>query len=164
MDTHIEILIVDDDGEDRQMMFEYFKEAGVEQKVHLLENGLIALQYLEKIKDDRFLPRLIVFDLNMPILNGTQSLLRIKQTPRLRDIPVVIFSTSSNEIEKQRCLSYGAREYIVKPFTYAEGRAMVEKFTTFISISAQDPDVAGGITHSSTTSPGFSSLPSPRGS
>ena len=97
------------------------------------ENGQDALFFLEQIDDDELLPRLIVLDLNMPILNGTQTLLRLKQIPRLRTIPVIIFSTSENETEKRKCLSLGAVDYMVKPLTLEEGRETINRFTSLIS-------------------------------
>ena len=95
-------------------------------------NGQQALEYLNAITEDSELPKLIVLDLNMPILNGTQTLMQLKQNIRYRDIPVVIFSTSENENEKRKCMSLGAREYLVKPTTYMDGFRMVEKFTSYI--------------------------------
>ena len=133
MKEHYQILIVDDDREDHSILHEYFQNAGIDDQVLYVENGLRAIEFLQNISDDQLLPNLIVLDLNMPILNGSQTLLRIKQLPRFRHIPVIIFSTSENEAEKRRCLNYGAIEYMVKPMTYAEGQTMVEKFIAFIN-------------------------------
>src|SRR6185436_9384889 len=102
------ILIVDDDVEDHMMLDEYFREVGISDKVTFLINGQLALQYLDSIEDASQLPKLLVLDLNMPILTGSQVLQQIKQTPRLKNIPVIIFSTSVNENEKKKCLSSGA--------------------------------------------------------
>lgn len=127
-----QILFVDDDEEDHLIMLEYFKECGKETHVTFIKNGQEALQYLEQIPTDNLLPKLIVLDLNMPILNGTQTLLQIKRDKRYKEIPVMIFSTSENENEKRKCLSLGADEYLVKPTTYLDGLRMVKKFTTYI--------------------------------
>jgi CheY-like chemotaxis protein len=132
MKEYYQILIVDDDREDHSILHEYFQNAGIDDKVVYVENGLRAIEFLQNISDDQSLPNLIVLDLNMPILNGSQTLMRIKQSPRFHHIPVIIFSTSENEAEKRRCLNYGAIEYMVKPMTYAEGQTMVKKFISFI--------------------------------
>ena len=105
---------------------------GNDQHVKFLENGQRAITYLEQLTEDCLLPKLIVLDLNMPILNGTQTLLQIKRDSRLKHIPIIIFSTSENENEKRKCLSFGALEYLVKPVTYDEGQRMVEKFSGYI--------------------------------
>ena len=131
MTTH-QILVVDDDQEDHMILLEYFKESGNEQYVKFIENGQKAIEYLDKIINIDLLPRLIVLDLNMPILNGTQTLLQIKRDARYKNIPVIIFSTSENENEKRKCLSSGALDYVVKPTNYSEGLKMIEKFTLHI--------------------------------
>ncbi len=126
------IIFVDDDEEDHLIMLEYFRESGKGDCIKFIKNGQEALNYLNDISDDARLPCLIVLDLNMPILNGTQTLALLKGDPRYRNIPVLIFSTSENENEKRKCLSLGAREYIVKPTTYLDGFEVVEKFTGYL--------------------------------
>jgi CheY-like chemotaxis protein len=129
--TDPQIVVVDDDLEDHLILVDYFRELGNDQYVKFLQNGQQAIEYLSALSPGH-LPRLIVLDLNMPILNGTQTLLYIKREQRFRDIPIIIFSTSENENEKRKCLSMGAVEYLVKPVTYDEGFRMVEKFNTYI--------------------------------
>jgi CheY-like chemotaxis protein len=131
MDPNIKILVVDDDKEDHMILHEYFSDVGIEKNVLFVDNGLRAIEYLESA-EDRSLPRLIVLDLNMPLLNGSQTLLQLKQDVRLKNIPVIIYSTSESENEKRKCLSFGAIDYMVKPVTMEEGQKMVEKFKTFI--------------------------------
>jgi CheY-like chemotaxis protein len=126
-----QILVVDDDREDHLIMLEYFKESGNEQYVKFIENGKKAIEYLEQVQDD-VLPRLIVLDLNMPILNGTQTLLHIRRNARFKNIPIIIFSTSENENEKRKCLSFGAMDYLVKPSTYEEGLKLMNRFAVHI--------------------------------
>lgn len=133
MNEYVKILVVDDDIEDHVIMDSFFLEAGVSRMVGYRANGQEALFFLEEIEDDARLPRLIILDLNMPILNGTQTLVRLKQTPRFRNIPVIIFSTSENETEKRKCLSLGAVDYLVKPLTLEEGRATICRFTAMVN-------------------------------
>jgi CheY-like chemotaxis protein len=132
MTDHPEIIVVDDDVEDHLILTEYFKELGRYDRVKFLLNGQQAIDYLNNAANAP-LPLLIVLDLNMPILNGTQTLFYIKKDIRLRKIPVIIFSTSENENEKRKCLSMGAVEYLVKPVTYQDGLRMVEKFCTYLT-------------------------------
>lgn len=127
------IIVVDDDVEDHMILRDYFRDAGTVQHVRFFENGWNALQYLENIPDDLSLPKLIVLDLNMPIMNGTQMLVNLKRTTRLKNIPVIIFSTSENETEKRKSLSLGAVDYLVKPVTYEEGQRMVNRFISYLT-------------------------------
>lgn len=126
------VVIVDDDVEDHLILRDYFKVVGMEDAVKFLHNGQDAILYLEDLQEKEKLPQLIVLDLNMPILNGTQTLLQIKRNQFLKDIPVIILSTSANENEMRKCLSFGAIEYLVKPVTYNDGLTMVRRFTSFL--------------------------------
>ncbi|HEY0742015.1 MAG TPA: response regulator [Chryseosolibacter sp.] len=132
MSNDIRILVVDDDKEDHLILEEYFSESGIHENVKFVENGLRAIEYLEGISEDAALPKLIVLDLNMPLLTGSQTLLQLKQNNRFKNIPVIIYSTSESDNEKRKCLSFGAIDYLVKPVTMEEGQRMVDKFKSFI--------------------------------
>ena len=132
MTARHQILFVDDDPEDHLIMLDYFRDFGKDDQIIFRKNGQEAIRYLEQLPDDLLLPNLIVLDLNMPILNGTQTLIEIKRNKRLKHIPVIIFSTSENENEKRKCLSFGALDYLVKPSSFAEGLKVIEKFAAFI--------------------------------
>lgn len=135
MATNFQILVVDDDLEDHMILQSFFNEVGLDDKVGYRENGQQALQFLDQLAEDTALPRLIILDLNMPILNGTQTLLHLKKNVRFKNIPVIIFSTSENETEKRKCLSLGAVDYMVKPLTLEECRGIIRKFSSFITAS-----------------------------
>lgn len=127
MNPDYKILVVDDDPEDHFIMQEYFNEAGLGDAVVFRENGEEALSYLAELPLNG-LPALIVLDLNMPVLNGLQTLTMLKGQTDLKHIHVVIYSTSNNDHERQQCLEQGARDYFVKPFTLQDGTLMVERF------------------------------------
>jgi CheY-like chemotaxis protein len=119
--------VVDDDPEDHFIMQEYFEEAGLGGAVVFRENGEEALEYLTSLAPAD-LPSLVVLDLNMPVMNGIQTLLAIKATPQFATIPVVVYSTSNNDHERQQCLTAGARDYFTKPFSLQDGTNMVQRF------------------------------------
>jgi CheY-like chemotaxis protein len=125
------IFVVDDDQEDQFILTEYFKDVGSEHLLCFAKNGQEAIYKLENTVDEE-LPKLIVLDLNMPILNGAQTLLQLKAQPRFKKIPVIIFSTAEDSDERRKCLSYGASEYLVKPSTYERGARIVEYFLSFV--------------------------------
>jgi len=124
------ILVVDDDPEDRFIIEDGFAEIGLGSTVQYEENGERALSYLRSVPEDGKLPCLIILDLNMPKMNGTQTLRAIKEDPRLRKIAVLIYSTSLNPIEKEECLQLGAQEFIIKPVTYSDSLKVVQYFKT----------------------------------
>ena len=132
MDMGCKILIGEDDFEDQFILQEYFQDNGINEVVAFEKNGKKIIEYLERLKAEEDLPSLIVLDLNMPILNGTQTLFELKQHSRFNKIPIIIYSTSDNDHEKRKCLNFGAVEYLVKPISVDEGDRMVKKFLQFI--------------------------------
>lgn len=127
-----QILIVDDDEEDHLLLLDYFQEKGIADNVMFVENGQQALTYFTSVTERSDLPRLVVLDMQMPILDGVQTLAQMKQLPRLKEIPVIILSTSENDIERNKALGLGALDYLVKPVTYAEGKSMIDRFASFL--------------------------------
>ena len=112
----IQILVAEDDAEDRFIMMESFKELQAESTIKFVEDGSYVVPFLEA---NPGLPiSLIVLDLNMPKLNGTETLRLLKNHEVYSKIPVIIFSTSVNEIEKEACITIGAQDYITKPSSY----------------------------------------------
>jgi CheY-like chemotaxis protein len=132
MITYFPIFIVDDDAEDQLMIEAFFNDINVDDALKCFDNGQQVIDYLEKITDQTLYPKVIVLDLNMPIMNGVQTLLHIKRDVRLKNIPVIIFTTSENDNEKRKCLSYGALDYLIKPMTYEEGQKIIQKIASFI--------------------------------
>ncbi len=124
------ILMVDDDAEDRMLMQDMFTEIGVPDVACYADSGETALHYLEDLPDDE-LPAVILLDLNMPRLNGTQVLKILKQNEKLKDITVIIYSTSVNIIEKEQSLKLGAHSYVIKPSSY---NGCIEKAKYFNSL------------------------------
>lgn len=131
MTNGIKILLADDDPEDRMIMADTFSEMELSGIIHFVENGESVMSYLDSVRQRDSLPSLIVLDLNMPRLNGTQTLKLLKNDDRFRHIPVVIFSTSVNAIEMQECLKTGAASYVVKPVTYKECLETAKAFYDF---------------------------------
>jgi CheY-like chemotaxis protein len=132
-DMNCKILIGEDDFEDQFILEEYFQDNGVKDVVAFEKNGKKILEYLQQIEPDEELPKLIVLDLNMPILNGTQTLFELKQDSRFNKIPVIIYSTSDNDHEKRKCLNFGAEDYLVKPVSVDEGDKMVKRFLGYLT-------------------------------
>jgi len=115
------ILIAEDDIDDRFLLKSAFKENGFNDRLHFVENGVELIDYLQSILQSGIeaeMPRFILLDLNMPKKDGREVLKEIKQNPHLRQIPVIIFSTTNNELEMRRCYELGANSYITKPNSF----------------------------------------------
>ena len=122
------ILLVEDDPDDREIITDAFKNIHAEHLLHFESNGENALGYVNEMFETNRLPSLIVMDLNMPKMNGTQTLKLLKTDPRFEKIPVIILSTSLNELEKKQCLELGAHSYVIKPVYFQESIDTAQSF------------------------------------
>jgi len=109
------VLLVDDDADCRSLVRDAISETGGSGSVVEVTDGMSALTYLHESVDKNGRPGLIFLDVEMPRMDGLETLRRIKEDPRLRDIPVVMLTGVSEEIAMQRAAEYGANSYTVKP-------------------------------------------------
>lgn len=119
----LNILMADDDEDDRLLAEEAMVESRVLNHLRFVEDGVQLMEYLRGEGDyadrDRFpLPGLILLDLNMPKMDGREALAQIKKDAELRRIPVVILTTSKAEEDMLRGYDLGAASYITKPVTF----------------------------------------------
>lgn len=127
------IMIVDDDVEDQDVLADALKTLNVEEPCYFEKDGIEAIECLEKLFAENCLPCLVVADLNMPKMGGLQLLQHLKQEERYKKIPVIIYSTSINPLEKEQCLRFGAHSYISKPLTYKENMEVAKHFLSLCS-------------------------------
>jgi len=119
----ITILMADDDAEDRMLAREALEESRLANDFRYVENGEELLDYLRrrgKYADPAVSPRpgLILLDLNMPRKDGFEALAEIKEDPNLRQIPVVILTTSRAEEDVYRGYDLGVNSFITKPVSF----------------------------------------------
>lgn len=119
----VTILLADDDEDDRLLTTEALKENRVANPVHCVKNGEELLDYLHQrgeYADPTTSPKpgIILLDLNMPKMDGRESLARIKADPNLRRIPVVILTTSKAEEDVLRSYDLGVNSFIIKPVSF----------------------------------------------
>lgn len=113
------ILWADDDADDRHIICAIVNSISYDYSVKEAENGCEVLRYLNTIEQPSDLPCLVVLDINMPILSGTETLRRLKSDKRYKDMKVAVFTTSRNERERLLCESYGV-PMITKPSSYSD--------------------------------------------
>lgn len=111
------ILWADDDMDDLMLMRHVLQDIGDEYNITEVNNGREAIDYLEKSKQTNNLPCLIILDMNMPVLNGKETLSLIKKDAALKDIPLVFFTTSNSELDRMYCKRFGV-EMVTKPPQY----------------------------------------------
>jgi|ERR1043165_4270470 CheY-like chemotaxis protein len=128
------VFIADDDQDDVELFLEAVNEVDEAIQCYTAMDGEEALQKLREALPT--IPDLIFLDLNMPRINGKQCLLEIKKTDQLRNVPVIIYSTSSikNEVEEVRKL--GAAHFLTKPSSFGE---LCKELTNIISLREHLP-------------------------
>jgi CheY-like chemotaxis protein len=109
------VLIVDDDADDREIIRDAFQSNYKESDYVFIENGEKLMEYLENCDE---LPSLIMLDLNMPGKDGREALRDIKSHTDFRQIPIIVFTTSSSQKDRQMSYDLGANCFITKPDTF----------------------------------------------
>ena len=112
------ILYVDDDRDDLEMLQQAIRELDGKFQVVEALDGEQGITFLQHMKMNGHLPCLIILDVNMPRMDGRQTLNMIRADEQLRSIPIVIFSTSDSELD--RIYFKGMKvEYITKPVNFS---------------------------------------------
>ena len=119
------ILYADDDPEDKENIYECLKDINSDVEMVFVNHGLDALQYLQAVNN---FPCLILLDINMPVLNGLETLKILRQSKGLEHIPVIMFSTSSNERFVRESLELGAVDYVTKPINFNSLKQVTSQF------------------------------------
>jgi CheY-like chemotaxis protein len=119
------VLYAEDDVDYFYFFYEVIKEINPKIECINTRDGLETIEYLDNAS---VLPELIVLDINMPAMDGKACLKNIKKDPKLRSIPVVIYTTSFNSRDQEHCLQLGAIDYIQKPNTVFEAQEKLSKY------------------------------------
>lgn len=125
------IILADDDADDRTIVQDAMELLDAPDIMMFAENGEKLLDLLQKNFTELSFPSLVVLDLNMPKMNGTQTLSRLKNHEQFKHIPVIIYSTSINPVEKEKCLLLGAHSFITKPLSYKQSIETAQTFLKF---------------------------------
>jgi CheY-like chemotaxis protein len=119
------IVVVDDDEDDQLFITDAIREAVPAGKIAAFNDGAEAVSYLLSNRVNSNFPNIIFLDLNMRKLDGRGALSVIKKDKRLRDVPVVVLTTSNNPKDKEDVLRLGANEFLTKPASVEKFRKMV---------------------------------------
>jgi len=131
------LLWADDDPDELLIMHEVLQDIGSNHKVIEATNGKQVLACLQQAKHTGVFPCLIVLDLNMPVLNGKETLSFIKQDPSFDGIPIVVFTTSNSLADRQYCESHGT-QMLTKPITFDALKQIVEAFLHLCEVSVRE--------------------------
>lgn len=119
------ILLVDDSDDDILLVREAFRESGAAHRLDAVSDGEEALSYLREHVDDQ--PDVVLLDVNMPRFSGFDLLEWVQSDPRLREIPVVMLTTSEQPEDVRRATEGGACDYLRKPVEFHKLRDLARR-------------------------------------
>lgn len=129
----IHILLVEDNEGDILLTTEALSEGRIRNHLSVVKDGEAALQFLNKsgIYENELLPDLVLLDVNLPKKNGLEVLHIIKTTEHLKQIPVIMLTTSSAETDIMRSYKEYANCYITKPIELLDFITAIAKIEDF---------------------------------
>ena len=121
------VLYADDDIDDIQLVSETFLPYASSVDLITFPDGDALLKHINAMPFDAAVPCLIILDINMPKINGKETLIHIRKIPRLSEVPVVLFSTSTLPSEAAFARSFNAG-FITKPLDHHQMENVIEQF------------------------------------
>ncbi len=124
-DRAVEVLLVEDDEDDVDLTMHAFAVSHMANKVHVVRDGAEALEFLFATgryseRSERNLPRVVLLDLKLPLVDGIEVLREIRGDPRTRYVSVVVLTSSREENDMVETYQLGVNSYIVKPVDFEQ--------------------------------------------
>ncbi|RYF87137.1 MAG: response regulator [Chitinophagaceae bacterium] len=121
------VVYADDDTDDIELVEDAFRQYTNNVEVITFRDGSQALSHLRNLSDADPVPCLVILDINMPVLNGKETLVKLREMDRYEDVPVVLFTTSSMPIDKSFAQHYKAG-FVTKPLGYEQMEMITREF------------------------------------
>jgi len=132
------ILIAEDDDGHAELIIEGLRETGLKNEIVRFPDGLELWDYLHLQCRDEMLENnqefLILLDINMPRMDGITVLEKIKNDICLKDIPVMMLTTTDDPREVERCYQLGCNVYITKPIEFIKFAEILQRLGLFLQI------------------------------
>jgi CheY-like chemotaxis protein len=118
----VAILLVEDDSQDEMLILRALRRVNLANRVDVVRDGQEALDYLLADGPDglRKLPVVVLLDINLPKIGGIDVLLRLREQPRTRLLPVVMLTSSDEDRDRHRSYEGGANSFVRKPLDFGE--------------------------------------------
>jgi CheY-like chemotaxis protein len=136
----VKIVMVEDDHGHAKLIEKNIRRANIANDIMHFDDGGSAIDYLFSDEIRLNGPLLILLDLNLPDMQGTDILEKVKADERLRRAPVVVLTTTDDKVEIQRCYDLGCNVYITKPVDYESFAGAIRQLGLFLSVM-QAPDI-----------------------
>lgn len=130
--SSIKVYLADDDEDDQYLVKRAFNQVGRNPDLIFFNDGVDLIDALEDVcmETDK-LPCLVMLDLNMPNLNGKDTLMKIRGSEKLKHLPVIIYTTSHAVYDIEEMYRLGANAYIVKEGKFTDMVTSIEKLSDF---------------------------------
>ncbi|HEX2866792.1 MAG TPA: response regulator [Ignavibacteriales bacterium] len=137
-----QILLVEDNLGDIRLIKEVFNYGKVPVNLNVVNNGVDAISFLKKDPNfpDAPRPELVILDLNLPKKNGKEVLFDIRNDDELRNLPVIILTSSEAESDVQICKSLGIERYYTKPMELDKFVGVIEEIENFLINKNGNPE------------------------
>ncbi len=137
----LSILLVEDSPSDVRLIREALKETPLTVEITVAQDGVKAMELLYRRDGEcQFRPDLVLLDLNLPKKSGREVLREIKSSPRLKQIPVLVMTSSRADDDVLQAYNLNANCYITKPMDLNEYLAVVRAIENFWFMTATLPD------------------------
>ena len=141
----VNIIMIEDDEGHARLIEKNIRRAGINNAIKHFVDGGSAIHFLFNdaagpVKNG---PAMVLLDLNLPDMSGTDILERIKADPALHRTPVVVLTTTDDKREIDRCYDLGCNVYITKPVNYESFADAIRQLGLFLSV-IQVPEIEGG--------------------
>lgn len=137
-DRELVIVLAEDDDGHAYLVQENLREAGLANRIERVPDGQAALDFIHAAGPycgrQPNGPLLLLLDINMPRLDGTEVLRQLKADPRTVEIPVIVLTTTDDPREVKRCYELGCSSYITKPVEYDRFVEAVRRLGLFLAI------------------------------
>jgi CheY-like chemotaxis protein len=133
----LKVLLAEDDDGHAALIRRNLERARLSADIVRLRDGQETLDYLRRefAGERPRHPMLLLLDIRMPGIDGTEVLREIKSDLRLRCLPVYMLTTTDNPLEVDRCFELGCNAYVTKPVAYEAFTAAIERLCAFLEVS-----------------------------
>lgn len=140
----VEVLLVEDNSADAELTLDALKENNLANKVHLVEDGQQALDFIfgngeYRERNTALKPRVILLDLKLPKVTGLEVLRKIKGDEKTKTIPVVVLTSSKEENDMIESYELGVNSYVTKPVDFGAFSKAIADLGLYWLILNQQP-------------------------
>jgi two-component system response regulator len=138
--TPLRILMIEDNPGDVRLVREALREAGIDHRLQVVSDGEDARSLLAAVGTSSALPDVVLLDLDLPKVGGRELLVMIRSVVALRDVPVVVLTSSAAEEDVHRSFELAADHFVTKPMELDQYVALAVRLADVSRGRARSPD------------------------